>query len=102
VRRLLEQALGWSAWEDGDEVDEEIDYVVDEQKSREVRASRTKIPEKAAAILAGENRYSTGKPCKHGHIAERRVYSGVCVECERLQLERLIAKHPKKVASIVR
>lgn len=29
-------------------------------------------------------RYFTGKPCKHGHIAER-VVKGTCVECDRLR-----------------
>ncbi len=29
-------------------------------------------------------RYYTGKPCKHGHIAERRIHDGACCECQRL------------------
>lgn len=28
-------------------------------------------------------KYSTGKPCKNGHIAERWNYNGMCVECKR-------------------
>ncbi len=33
------------------------------------------------AIRAGRSRYFTGKPCKKGHITEREVTSGHCVEC---------------------
>jgi hypothetical protein len=35
------------------------------------------------AILAGENKYFTGKPCKNGHIAHRYVQSGSCELCIR-------------------
>lgn len=35
---------------------------------------------RADAKALGLKRYFTGKPCKHGHIAERFV-SGPCVEC---------------------
>lgn len=37
--------------------------------------------ERAAAKAAGLARYFTGRPCKHGHIAERRTSSGHCVVC---------------------
>ena len=29
--------------------------------------------------------YFTGKPCKHGHIANRLSSNGTCVECMRLK-----------------
>lgn len=32
----------------------------------------------------GLTRYFTGKDCKHGHICQRKVNSGVCVECSIL------------------
>ncbi len=38
----------------------------------------------AAALAAGASRYSTGKPCKHGHAAERLVTNRSCLECHRL------------------
>jgi len=44
----------------------------------------TPIPNKIArhaAWQAGKVRFFTGIPCKHGHIAERFVSSGGCVEC---------------------
>lgn len=36
---------------------------------------------KAEAKLQGVSRYFTGKPCKHGHLAERRVSDGHCIVC---------------------
>lgn len=40
-----------------------------------------KIVSRAEAIAQGLKRYFTGKPCKHGHIAQRLLPSGVCNEC---------------------
>ena len=36
------------------------------------------------AIKAGAATYFTGKPCKHGHIAERQTISGTCVTCYKI------------------
>lgn len=33
------------------------------------------------AIEKGLKTYFTGKPCKHGHMSERRVYNRKCLEC---------------------
>jgi hypothetical protein len=33
------------------------------------------------ANAAGLTRYFTGKPCKRGHVVERRVDTGDCAEC---------------------
>lgn len=33
------------------------------------------------AIALGLDRYFTGKPCKHGHVAERLLPHSKCVEC---------------------
>src|SRR5215472_14250535 len=33
------------------------------------------------ALAQGKTRFFTGKPCKYGHIVERMVSSGGCVEC---------------------
>lgn len=33
------------------------------------------------AHALGEKTYSTGKPCKYGHMAKRYVVNGGCVEC---------------------
>jgi len=42
----------------------------------------TPIISRGQAIQAGLKRYFTGKPCKHGHIAERLVNGG-CTDCFR-------------------
>ncbi len=42
----------------------------------------------------GLKRYFTGKPCKFGHISERRVCSKYCCQCEREKTR----KNPKKLA----
>ena len=34
------------------------------------------------ALKNGDKYYSTGKPCKHGHIAKRDTASGHCIICE--------------------
>lgn len=40
--------------------------------------------ERAAALATGEKTYFTGKPCKRGHVCERRTVSSVCLGCENL------------------
>jgi hypothetical protein len=40
------------------------------------------IVSRAEAVLAGRMRYFTGKPCKRGHIDERRVAGCGCVTCD--------------------
>lgn len=39
--------------------------------------------ERASAIQKGDKRYFTGRPCKHGHVAERTTSNGCCVVCGR-------------------
>lgn len=56
-----------------------------------------KRAERAAAKDRGLKRYFTGKPCKHGHVAERIVTTGQCVECVRVNEARRIATDPAKV-----
>lgn len=38
---------------------------------------------RSTAKAAGLSRFYTGEPCEKGHIAERAVCNGLCVECER-------------------
>lgn len=44
------------------------------------------------AFDAGLTRYFSGKPCKHGHIAERMISNGSCAECLKV---RRVAKGGK-------
>jgi 5-methylcytosine-specific restriction endonuclease McrA len=48
----------------------------------------TNLPKtRAEAKAAGAAYYFTGEPCKHGHIAPRKI-KGVCVECMKLEWQR--------------
>ena len=40
------------------------------------------------ALLQGLTRYFTGKPCKHGHLAERYAKDGNCVNCTKIKLNK--------------
>lgn len=40
--------------------------------------------ERYAAMRAGDRVYFNDKPCKNGHVAEREVRSGRCLECRRI------------------
>lgn len=44
-----------------------------------------KSPREDARAL-GRSRYFTGKPCFQGHLAERLVSNGCCLECGRIRL----------------
>ena len=52
--------------------------------------------ERAEAKAKGLRFYFTGKPCKHGHVAEREVLNATCVECERAVMKKYRLK--KRVA----
>lgn len=41
-------------------------------------------------------RYFTGKPCRNGHVAERYVNDGRCVQCKAEKDARSYAKHADK------
>jgi 5-methylcytosine-specific restriction endonuclease McrA len=43
------------------------------------------IVTRAEAKAAALKRYFTGKPCKHGHVAERVTINGSCSECDRIK-----------------
>src|ERR1700693_1453229 len=43
----------------------------------------TRPKTKGEAIALGVKTFFTGRACKHGHIAERHVSSGSCIECIR-------------------
>lgn len=40
------------------------------------------------ALAVGSKRYFTGRPCKHGHVDERRASDGSCCECQRAYARR--------------
>ena len=44
----------------------------------------------------GLKRYFTGKPCKNGHIAERKVVNGTCVTCSAIARAKWSEKNREK------
>jgi len=58
-----------------------------------------KIITRAEARSAGLPRYFTGKPCKRGHISERRTAGGNCLTCHRQQIDEWHRNNPEKVAA---
>lgn len=46
-------------------------------------------------------RYFTGKPCKHGHVAERFVSCGICVECNAEKAAARRKSHPEETRAAV-
>ncbi len=41
------------------------------------------IVSKQAAKQMGRYKYFTGKECPHGHLAEKYVNNGECIECRK-------------------
>ena len=52
-----------------------------------------KTSTKSEALRRRDPRYFTGKPCKHGHIAERYTRSGTCVVCMQIFAEAKSAEY---------
>jgi hypothetical protein len=50
-----------------------------------------------AARALGLRHYFTGEPCLHGHIAERHVSSGDCLECNLARVTKWNAANSEKV-----
>ena len=54
------------------------------------------------ARALGLKRYFTGKPCKHGHVAERGVNGPGCMECTRERMRERRAANPEKAREMER
>ena len=67
-------------------------YIWDSQSGPLRRGGRQgtdmQIISRAEAKAKGLKRYFTGKPCKHGHVAERQVFNATCVKCERAYMKK--------------
>lgn len=48
-----------------------------------------------AARRAGTTTYFTGRPCKHGHISERRTNTSNCVACQEIYVRKWAKEHPE-------
>lgn len=52
------------------------------------------MSERLIAAENGKKLYATGRPCKRGHLAERYVSTGNCVDCIKESNERFRPKNP--------
>lgn len=55
-----------------------------------------KLQTRNAALEAGEPRYYTGRPCKHGHLSERYTKNSACIDCNRVHSKQNYLKDPQK------
>ncbi len=53
--------------------------------------------ERYAAKISGEKTYNTGKPCKHGHMSDRRASTGICLECSKSYHIKYAKDNPEKL-----
>ena len=51
-----------------------------------------RLQERIDAMLAGKDRYFTGKVCKNGHVDERYVANNTCLGCEKQIRARYLAR----------
>lgn len=65
-------------------------------------AEDTKIISRKEAIALGLVRFFTGKPCRHGHISERRAKKGVCVACDYARGKRWVASNKDRARALQR
>lgn len=69
-------------------------------------AAAEKMPDlpnsRAAAIAAGSPQYFTGKPCAHGHVANRFTSSGTCVDCNAIRARQVAANLRKAGGGLIR
>lgn len=56
-----------------------------------------KIIYRNAAMNAGLEWYFTGRPCKHGHVAERKTKNGSCRECMQSISQNWYSKNKDKM-----
>ncbi len=59
-------------------------FLTTTNRTRMADTQHSTLSERKQAMLAGLPFYSTGKPCKHGHIAKRFTYNAQCTECSRI------------------
>jgi hypothetical protein len=80
--------------------DDKLEAARDEG-DRQLSNSRNIISRDEAKAL-GLKHYFTGVPCKHGHIGERSVRSGRCLECGRARSAKWKATNPERVREMRR
>lgn len=58
----------------------------------------TEVISRANAKELGLRRYFTGEPCRHGHLSERYVACGRCVECDRIASKKATLRRSRQAA----
>src|SRR5215472_17562231 len=53
------------------------------------------IISRAAAKASGSQFFFTGRPCRRGHVAQRYVAQGLCVECSNLAAKQRRERDPE-------
>lgn len=75
----------------------ERDKKIQADITRAMTADEEKIISRDAAKQCGKLLYYTGKPCEHGHYAERFVSSGACVLCNKIRGARYYERVTKPI-----
>lgn len=57
-----------------------------------------KVVTRKEAREQGLLRYYTGKPCKNGHLTERYVAKGTCLDCGKLANDKFHSTNPTKAS----
>lgn len=57
---------------------------------------------RADAKKLGLRRYFTGEPCRHGHLSERYVACGRCVECDQIATKKATLRRSRQAAPVAR
>src|SRR5882762_7363285 len=65
-------------------------------RATEVSFMTLPIITRSEAKASGLLRYFTGKPCKHGHVEERLVSNGACLQCRKDGEPAYRAANPEK------
>lgn len=60
-----------------------------------------KLLTRERAAAQGKNKFYTGRECRAGHVSERWVISGACVECTRRHSANSVAKTRKRLRKMV-
>jgi hypothetical protein len=48
------------------------------------------------AKALGMDKYDTGKPCRNGHLSDRYISNGECIECHKLKIKNYDRKNSDK------
>lgn len=53
------------------------------------------------AKLAGDKKYFTGNPCKHGHVSPRLVSNAACCECDKIRKSATRKNKTERVSEVI-